>query len=352
MSKLKYILLFVVVLGCGATPRVKTATPVEGSVKKDEPSEPESSSALYVRPQVQRKLSICSFNIQFLGHFKKRDNKAVAGVLRDCDIAVVQELVAPPTDGTYPDGEAYTADEEARAFVDEMSDQGFVYVLSEEDTGTGDTIHKKTSSTEWWVAFYKANAVEVATDLPSGFLADDRSNNDDYERVPYAFAFRTPDNKLSFVLISVHLQPGDKASEAARRKHELETIAAWIDAHDEEEKDFIILGDMNIYTEAELDDVTPAGYKSLNDECRRTNTLINDKSDQGAKPYDHVMYSVSHTTEYIDIGFDMQVIDLVEEMRSQWTGPEPYPGDPYHHNLFKQLYSDHHPVRFQMILSE
>ena len=28
--------------------------------------------------------------------------------------------------------------------------------------------------------------------------------------------------------------------------------------------------------------------------------------------------------------------------------PEPYPGDPYVHNTFKQYYSDHHPVVFRL----
>jgi hypothetical protein len=48
-------------------------------------------------------LTICSFNIQFLGHFKKKDDNALAEILKDSDIVVVQELVTPPIAGTYPD---------------------------------------------------------------------------------------------------------------------------------------------------------------------------------------------------------------------------------------------------------
>lgn len=43
------------------------------------------------------------------------------------------------------------------------------------------------------MAVYKAEVVAVAEDLPSGFLAEDRSNLGDYERVPIAFSFQALD---------------------------------------------------------------------------------------------------------------------------------------------------------------
>lgn len=288
-------------------------------------------------------LTICSFNIQFLGHFKKKDDSALAGILEDYDIVVVQELVAPPIAGTYPDDTAYTADTESAKFFEAMDTLGFSYKLSEEDTGTNDEIHKSSSATEWWVAFYKPGAVNCVSDIPSGFLAEDRSNHDDYERVPYAFAFRTTDDKLDFVLISVHLQPGGSTSDKARRKQELTAISEWIDDNDDNEKDFIILGDMNIENATELADATPSGYLSLNDECRATNTNPN-----SPKPYDHVMYNITTTTE-IDSVYDLKVIDLVEAMKASWSSTvDEYPGDPYNHNEFRQYYSDHHPVVFRI----
>lgn len=292
-------------------------------------------------------LTICSFNVQFLGHFKKKDDSALAAILKDYDIVVIQELVAPPIAGTYPDDTAYTADADSAEFFEAMDELGFSYKLSEEDTGTNDEIHKNSSATEWWVAFYKLESVECVSDIPSGFLAEDRSNHDDYERVPYAFGFRTPDDKLDFVLISVHLQPGASAAEKARRKHELTAIADWIaDNDDDEEKDFIILGDMNIENTTELASATPSGYLSLNDECRPTNTNPN-----SPKPYDHVMYNTTFTTE-IDSDFDLELIDLVEAMEDSWTSTEDeYPGDPYVHNQFRQYYSDHHPVVFRIKVS-
>ena len=59
-------------------------------------------------------LDICSFNIQFLGHFKNRDDEALAALVKDFDIVVVQELVAPPMKGQYPDGTTFKSDVEAQ----------------------------------------------------------------------------------------------------------------------------------------------------------------------------------------------------------------------------------------------
>lgn len=317
---------------------------------------PQDSSAenpqLFSNIQTADTITICSFNIQFLGNSKKRDNAALADVVKDFEIVVVQELVAPPANGVYPDGTAYVADDEAVSFINAMAQHGFRWVYSEEDTGTGDKIHVASSSTEWWIVFYKPAAVLPDTSIPHGFLADDRSNHPDYERVPYSFGFETTHTGADFSLISVHLQPGEKASETARRKHELTSISNWIAANSSTEKDIIILGDMNIYSQEELIAATPIGYKSLNDKCVRTNTLINADKDGGARPYDHVMFSTTFTQQEIDTIYGFKVLNLIDLMRSYWKSAEPYPGDPYNHNAFRSYYSDHHPVAFQLIFTE
>ena len=195
--------------------------------------------------------------MQFLGSSKSRDDEALASVVKDYDIVVVQELVAPPYAMTFPDGTPVKPDPQAAEFFEAMKANGFTYWVSEEDTGTGKRIHNNGFATEWWVTFYRDSKVSRALDLPHGFLAEDRSNHDDYERVPYAFSFRAGEGGADFVLVSVHLQPGDGRKNAARRKHELGSIAAWIDANDETEKDFIVLGDCNIEDAEELADATP-----------------------------------------------------------------------------------------------
>lgn len=292
-------------------------------------------------------ISICSFNIQFLGSSPVRNDEALASAVKDYDIVVVQELVAPPYAMKFPDGTDVKPDQESAEFFDAMAQLGFTYWLSEEDTGTGDKNHVNSNSTEWWVAFYKPAVIEPAKDLRYGFLADDRTNHPCYERVPYAFAFRTPNKKLDFVLISVHLKPNSGPKNRNRRKHELSAIADWIHESkspekESPEKDYIILGDMNIYNNKELMSSTPEGFISLNDECRATNTSLN-----SPKPYDHVMYRPKFTKE-IDVVFDMAVIDLIEAMAPYWNDDATYPGEPYVHNEFRKYFSDHHPVVFRM----
>ena len=287
----------------------------------------------------EQTVSICSFNIKWLGSSKSRDNIALATILKDYDIVIVQELIAPPYPMAYPDGALAVPDDEARAFFEEMIGRGFSYWLSEEDTGPGDKIHSNTTNTEWWVAFFKPEAVIPAVDLPQGFIQEDRSKNPCFERVPYGFSFRTPDGNLDFVLISVHLKPNGSQSDSRRRTQELASIAQWIGANDDTEKDFIILGDMNIQNRTELDRITPWGFVSLNETCRPTNTATT------KKPYDHVMYRLEYSHEVKE---DFIIIDLVEKMRGFWTNSEPYPGDPYDCYKFPVRYSDHNPIVFYL----
>ncbi|MCH6256813.1 hypothetical protein MLD52_09665 [Puniceicoccaceae bacterium K14] len=256
-------------------------------------------------------LEVCSFNIQFLGHFKKRDDQSLAHLVRDYDIVVVQELVAPPVDGIYPDGNPFNAGAQSKEYFDAMASFGFEYHLSDEDTGTNDAIHKNSTATEWWVVFFKPEIVEFADDLPHGFLAEDRSNNDDFERVPYAFPFRTMGSGQDFVLISVHLEPDGNSLGKARRKHELAAIDFWVTQNSSTEKDFIILGDMNIQSKSELIDVIPSGWTTLNADCLPTNTHPK------KKPYDHVMVR-PRDNEEVKITDNFEVINLIEEMKKYW----------------------------------
>ena len=106
--------------------------------------------------------------MQFVGLSTKRDEQALAEAVQDCDIVVVQEVCSPPFAGTFPDGTAFKPDDESQEFFDAMTALGYEFVLSEEDTGSGEKIHTNSSATEWWVAFYKPEAVAVANDLPVG----------------------------------------------------------------------------------------------------------------------------------------------------------------------------------------
>lgn len=290
----------------------------------------------------RRDIAVVSFNIQFLGLFKARDNAALAELLSPYDLIFIQELVAPPYQGKFPDGTDYVPDEEANQFFEAMKSHGFRYVLSEEDTGTGERIHLNSSATEWYAAFYRPDRVKPAFDLPRGFLARDRSNHPDFERVPYAFPFRA--GKADLVFISVHLKPGAGSADTARRAQELRAIERWIRARRSRERDYIILGDMNIEDCDELENVLFSGFASLNDDCRPTNTNVN-----GPKPYDHVMFSKRFSSREIDLEAGLEIINLVEAMRPYWPrSAGRYPGDPYIHDAFRTVYSDHHPIVFRV----
>ncbi len=296
-------------------------------------------------------LDVVSFNIQFLGNFKNRDNDALAALVASNDIVVIQELVAPPFAGTFPDGTNYRPDPEAQQFFDAMTSRGFDFILSEEDTGTNDKIHVNSTGTEWWVVFYKPDVVKLASDVPHGYLAIDRSNHNDFERVPYAFSFRTIEGGNDFVLVSVHLKPGSSNADKDRREGELNAIAGWIDANDDTEKDFFVLGDMNFKNCAEIINIIPAGYAALNTgtDCLSTNTNVN-----GPRPYDNIIYPASSNTELFS-GGEFQIINLIEVMRVPWFEDfnQPYPGDdPYNHNAFRVVYSDHHPIQFKLRISQ
>lgn len=288
------------------------------------------------------RISVVSFNIQFLGNSKVRKDAALVDLLAPYDVVIVQELVAPPYPGTFPNGDPYEPDPEAARFFDLMKARGFSFVLSEEDTGSKPIMHVNGSATEWWVVFYKPSVIKPAPDLVTGFLAADRYDHPDYERVPYAFGFRAGSEDLVF--ISVHLQPGGGSKPTARRAQEIGAITAWIKAQTGSERDYVVLGDMNIEDCEELAAVLPTGFVSLNSGCLPTNTNVN-----GPKPYDHVMFSEQLTSP--EIGSKFEVIDLVEAMRGRWLLADgAYPGDPYKHNPFRGFFSDHSPVAFELIV--
>jgi len=271
---------------------------------------------------------VCSFNIKFVGLYTRKDNVALANLVKGYDIVVVQELIASP-ESTPGD----TTRSRAKKFFDAMTAHGFRYVLSESDTGPN-ALGSNTSSSEWFVTFYKPTKVTPVTDLPNGFIATPLSRHPTYKRVPYATAFRTPGGNFDFVLVSVHLEPEERDIRAG----EFRAINAWLQQQyaNQAERDLIVLGDCNLQNQTELTANTPSNFISLNAACVRTNVARG-----AAKPFDHVFFHPQHTTE-IDRTYGFKVIDLVEAMQ---------PGRPLastaDQNVFFQTYSDHHPVVFR-----
>lgn len=296
----------------------------------------ESSARSFSQAASPDHLLVCSFNIQFLGSSVRRDDGALAELVAPYDIVVVQELIASPA------ASGPASRQRAKAFFDAMSARGFSWVLSESDTGRGTSLNNYSTATEWFVTFYKPEVVEPALDLPRGFVSSPLAANPSFDRVPYAFSFRTRDRRCDFVLVSVHLNPDDRN----RRRVEFNGLGNWIAATQTQssERDLIILGDTNLQDRAELHANTPGNYISLNDACVPTNV-----SPRSPKPYDHVLFNPVATKE-IDRAYGFQVINLIDSMRPKWRGPGPYPGDPFQQNVFRFYYSDHNPVVFRMVI--
>ncbi|MDX2361730.1 MAG: hypothetical protein QNK23_13055 [Crocinitomicaceae bacterium] len=289
-------------------------------------------------------LNICSFNIQFLGSFKNRQDSALSQILVPYDIVVIQELVSPPCDGVYPDGSTYSADDESASFVGEMEEQGFSYWLSEEDTGPKKN-HNNSTGSEWWITFYRAEKVLPDSSRFYGFLDTTRILNANFDRVPYAFPFKSVDGRTDFTLISVHLKPGDGRADRARRQHELVSLFDWVDAQNEENLDFITLGDCNIYKLEEFVHFEAEDMFSLNRECKSTNTKLYELASKG-RPYDHVFYQTA--TEEDLVGGSFRVEDLMGMLKPCFESPFPY--EPYVHDTFRTRFSDHVPVSFKMLI--
>ncbi len=291
----------------------------------------------------QDTIDVCSFNIQFLGHFKSRDNAMLADVLKSYDLVAIEEMVAPPIEGVYPDGTPFHKDNESAAFAAEMKKHGFSYWLSTEDTGPTKN-HTPTTASEWWIVFYKNNIVVPDSNRYFGFISSPLAANPIFARVPFAFPFKAVKGSLNFSIVPVHLQPGDSKAEEELRKQELQSLYEWSISQKESNKDFLILGDFNIYDISEFSAYKDKGFYSLNEKCLSTNSLQYDSPAKG-EPYDHVFYGKNSQKDIVSGSF--KIIDLQTELLK--LSKNTLHLTPYVHDDFRTLFSDHLPVKFQLI---
>ncbi len=365
----------------------------------------------------KKNLKICSFNIKFLGLYNVRNNFALVDTVSKagCEVLVVQELVSPPDlnefeghnyphrmadpitqlkSWIYPEPDRkgriqpLVASPNTHDFFKEMHKAGFTdFLISDGKTGTSKDVGMQqgmSSSTEWFVTFYKPESVQPAPQLPNGYLSNfgisdpklwpaARRGHPDWDRVPYATGFQTTNGAFDFVLISVHLRPGPGGKHERRRHQEIHAIYNWIEKQKtvSKERDYIVLGDMNIESGKELASIfTNTPYISLNTEAKKmTNTLV-----QKPKPFDHVMLNPQFTTSNEVAPLDnFEVMDLLELMRPYWQTRKRSDGTLYHvdalgrplpyigerskynmaaHNRFQMYYSDHQPVSFMATIPD
>jgi len=291
-------------------------------------------------------IEICSFNIQFLGHFKSRDNYSLAKILSPYDIVVLQEMVAPPINGIFPsDSTKFKADKESADFVIEMEKQGFSYWLSSEDTGPTKN-HTNSSASEWWITFYRSEIIIPDSARYYGFLDTTLLASSLFERVPFCMPFKSISGSSTFSLISLHLKPGNSVANRVRRSDELNSLFAWVRKQKENNKDFILLGDCNIYKKEEFIGFESDSIYSLNRNCVSSNTKLYEDPKKG-KPYDHVFYNENSKEEIIVSSF--KVVDLMKSLKD--IAPERvFPYEIYEHNSFRTRFSDHLPVSFSYVL--
>jgi endonuclease/exonuclease/phosphatase family metal-dependent hydrolase len=289
-------------------------------------------------------LSACSFNIKFLGSSKSKENVKLTELLTPFDLVIVQELVAPPYAGVYPDGVAYGGDEESAAFFDLMRIKGFRHHVSYEDTGK---MRNRTSSSqsEWFVVFYRPELLKLDSSRCK-FISVPLVANPVFDRVPFRFQFSTLDKTLDFSVINVHLASAERAEE--QRKSELETIGAHARAQSANEKDFIVVGDMNIQSLSEFQKVMPVGWVSLNNECRSTNVAAA-RNAENQKPYDHVVYHSEFTATDIDLEYDLQLLNIYDLFYPEWAATNSSSATSSSWvTSFGAVFSDHHPVTFRL----
>ena len=290
----------------------------------------------------QDTLNICSFNIQFLGNFKNKDNATLSKILKPYDIVVIQELVAPPFPGQFADKSPYKVDEESKAFYNEMKKQGFACWLSTEDTGPTNN-HVNSTASEWWIIFYKTSKVRGDSTRFHGFVSQPLVANPNQDRVSFVFPFKSVKGNSTFSLIPVHLNPGDSKDDYSRRQVEFNYLFNWTKTQTEMNKDFLILGDCNIYKAEEFTPFKKLDFYSLNDKCKSTNTKIYESQEKG-KPYDHIFYNSNSKEDLILSSFEVH--DLKAQVKAINPGNII---EPYDHDDFRAKYSDHLPVSFKLI---
>lgn len=290
----------------------------------------------------QDTLNICSFNIQFLGNFKNKDKVTLSKILKHYDIVVIQELVAPPFAGKYADKTPYNIDEESKAFYSEMTKQGFACWLSNEDTGPTKN-HVNSTASEWWIVFYKTSKVHGDSTRFHGFVSQPLVANSNQDRVSFVFPFKSVKGNSTFSLIPVHLNPGDSKDDYNRRQVEFNYLFNWTKKQTENNKDFIILGDCNIYDASEFLSFKKLDFYSLNEKCKSTNTKIYEAKEKG-KPYDHVFYTSRSKEDLILNSFEVHDLKTLVKAINPNNVIEPYD-----HDDFRAKYSDHLPVSFKLV---
>lgn len=302
-----------------------------------------TSGAQSVIASAAGEVTICSFNIQFVGGRKEKKHDELAAFMKPCDLVAVQELVSTPVDLTFPNGDTLAQSPIAAEFVAAMEAKGFTMHMAPEDTGQSGN-HDNATRSEFPVIFYKEKRFKIGAAVEEGYIAKPLVANEIFDRVPYAFDLQILDNaghvKNDFVLMSVHLHwdaDGETPDESAtKRKAEIQTMFKWMNKTKtaKGEKDFFIVGDMNIHNQDEINSyftgaASTMAFSSLNLQCVPSNMKLNEC-------YDQVIFS-------------KQRIDKIKPKLFVTDIAKKFDADSFESSIkFSTAYSDHNLVYFKM----
>jgi len=247
------------------------------------------------------KCVIATFNIKWFGSGDKRDNKTLVNVLikNNIDIVLIQEQVAPGTDGNWQSSKTKEVPSALKDFVSQLVPQKYCYLDSQWKTGQR-FLESNSTQSEMYAVLY--NPYKVTINTSNCTFIETNLISSIFSRVPYNFRFNfnQGENSLIFNLISVHLKPN--ADKKKERNEEFKAIYRFININVNLLKvknptltfsPYIILGDTNIEDNKELTDHLNVmnDYISLNTACTPTNLIK-------TKPYDHVFIEKEFKKNY------------------------------------------------------
>ena len=163
---------------------------------------------------------IAAFNIQIFGKTKSDKPEVMVvltNIVREFDIVLIQEI-RDATEQTIPN------------FIQQINQANGVLYSYIESPRLG-----RTTSKEAYAYIYNTQAVQFVQG--SDYVYDD--NNDVFEREPYIATFKI--GNFDFTLAGIHTKPEDAYNEIGN----LTTVISSIQTAKPNEKDIIVMGDLN-----------------------------------------------------------------------------------------------------------
>jgi endonuclease/exonuclease/phosphatase family metal-dependent hydrolase len=275
--KLALLLAASIIMGCiSQSPEANDSNFQPDMTNQTPLANQSNETAPLLTPTSNSTLRIASFNIQIFGE-SKRSKPEVMAILaktaREFDILLVQEL-RDSTETTLP------------IYLEQIN-----AIPGPKYAAVSSPRLGRTSSKENYAYLFNTETVELLsnytfTDPPEG------SATDIFQREPFLARFRPKGGNFDFVLIGIHTDP----EEARQEITDLPLVIDDASGNFPEEKDFIILGDLN----ADCNYFRPDEYVALKNASYFW--IIPDSADTTTKStnctYDRIIATSSATGDY------------------------------------------------------